>query len=78
MANNRSDLKPWFREDIARVLMSIYFTSTTSQSQQSNNEEFRSGFASALSGVALMIGVNPESFLKQEDIKLLQQSSRSD
>ncbi len=74
--SNVIDLKPWFREDIARVLMSIYFASVTANSHASLNAEFRSGFAAALSSVAINIGVNPESFLAPEDIRLLRQSSR--
>lgn len=70
-----SDLKPWFREDIARVLMSIYFTSVAVNSNSETTAEFRSGFAAALSGVAINVGVNPESFLAPEDIKLLRQHS---
>jgi len=66
-----SDLKPWFREDLARVLMSIYFTSVTARSGSSRTAEFRSGFAAALSSVAINIGVNPDSFLAPEDVNLL-------
>ncbi|WKZ47694.1 MAG: hypothetical protein QY306_17970 [Anaerolineales bacterium] len=69
--SNFSDLKPWFREDIARILVSIYFASAASSSQSSINEAFRNGFATALSSVALNIGINPESFLAQEDITLI-------
>ena len=28
--SNVSDIKPWFREDLARMLMSVYFASTPS------------------------------------------------
>jgi hypothetical protein len=72
---NAGDLRPWFREDIARVLMSIYFASAASNSRTSENDRYRSGFAAALSSVAINIGVNPESFLAPEDINLLRQNS---
>lgn len=68
MNNNVSDIKPWFREDIARTLMSIYFAS---KSGSKSREDYRIGFSAALSSVALAVGVNPESFLSPEDIQLL-------
>lgn len=71
--SNVSDLKPWFREDIAKALMSIYFTSKTASSSAKDNSEYRSGFASALSSVAIMVGINPEHVLAPEDIKLLRE-----
>ena len=67
-----SDIKPWFREDIARTMMSIYFASLSSGLRDAGqHENYRTGFATALSSVALAVGVNPESFLAPEDIQLL-------
>jgi len=75
--SNGSDIKPWFRDDIARTLMSIYFASAANGVRQSNdNENYRVGFAAALSSVALAVGVNPESFLAPEDIQRLRSNSR--
>ncbi|HNH26696.1 MAG: hypothetical protein U0V18_04825 [Anaerolineales bacterium] len=75
--SNVSDIKPWFREDIARTLMSIYFASAANNSQRTTeNENYRVGFAAALSSVALAVGVNPESFLAPEDIQRLRSTSR--
>jgi len=75
--SNVSDIKPWFREDIARTLMSIYFASAANSTQRSTDDEhYRVGFAAALSSVALAVGVNPESFLAPEDIQRLRSSSR--
>ena len=74
---NVSDIKPWFREDIARTLMSIYFASASNSAQRTtDNEHYRVGFAAALSSVALAVGVNPESFLAPEDIQRLRSTSR--
>lgn len=74
---NVSDIKPWFQEDIARTLMSIYFASISSSSIQSEEDEkFRVGFATALSSVALAVGVRPESFLAPDDIKLIKNSNQ--
>lgn len=75
--SNGSDIKPWFRDDIARTLMSIYFASAANGAHQTNdNENYRVGFAAALSSVALAVGVNPESFLAPEDIQRLRSNSR--
>lgn len=65
--SNVSDIKPWFSDDIARVLASIYFAS-----QGKHTEEYSMGFAAALSSVALATGVNPEAFLSPEDIQKFQ------
>lgn len=62
-----SDITPYFREDIARVLMGVYFSSA----QSNNQPEHRKAFAAALSSVALAFGVRPDSFLSPEDIQLL-------
>ncbi len=75
--SNVSDIKPWFREDIARTLMSIYFASASNGTQRTGeNELYRTGFAAALSSVALAVGVNPETFLAPEDIQRLRSTSR--
>lgn len=66
--SNVADVKPWFREDLARTLMSIYFASVQGNGQSA---QYRAGFAAALSSVALAVGVNPETFLKPEDVQLL-------
>lgn len=76
MSSNVSDIKPWFREDIARTLMSIYFASAANSARTAENEHYRVGFAAALSSVALAVGVNPESFLAPEDIQRLRSNSR--
>jgi hypothetical protein len=69
---NVSDIKPWFREDFARTLLSIYFSSKSAANQrQVKDERYQIGFAAALSSFAVAVGVNPESFLLPEDIQLL-------
>lgn len=69
------NLKPWFRDDIARAMMSIYFSSVMSGAGKQMSDEYRTGFAAALSSVAIAIGVNPESILQREDIQLLRDQS---
>ena len=71
--SNVSDIKPWFREDLARMLMSVYFASKSSLTPAPlpEGEGYSKGFAAALASVALAVGVNPESFLAPEDIQRL-------
>jgi hypothetical protein len=40
------------------------------------SDDFRTGFAAALSSVAIVIGINPENILRSEDIQLLRDVSR--
>lgn len=77
--SNVADIKPWFREDISRTLMSIYFASIQTfppVSTFEQEEAYRKGFAAALSSVALAAGVNPQSFLMPEDVQRLKAQGR--
>jgi len=75
--SNVSDIKPWFREDIARTLGSIYFAGKVGQAQGLPVQgDYAVGFAAALSAVALAVGVNPESFLSPEDVQKLRMVQR--
>lgn len=76
MNNNLSDIKPWFREDIGRTLMSIYFASKSGQRSAVSDQDYEAGFAAALASVALAVGVNPESFLAPEDVQALRKVQR--
>jgi hypothetical protein len=71
MSNN---LKPWFRDDIARAMLSVYFATLISRPQ---NNEYRTGFAAALSSIAIVVGINPETILQAEDLQLLRDVSRA-
>ncbi len=78
MSNEGIDIKPWFRDDLARTLMSIYFASASNSAQRAGDaDHYRAGFAAALSSVALAVGVSPESFLAPEDIQRLRTNSRN-
>jgi hypothetical protein len=39
------------------------------------NDEYRKGFAAALSSFAIAVGINPESILHSDDVKLLRENS---
>jgi len=67
---NDVDIKPWYKNDIANALAGIYFSST----QNERKEDYRIGFAAALSSVALAVGVNPKAFLSSQDIQLLRKA----
>lgn len=71
--SNVSDLKPWFRDDLERLLKSIYFTSAAAGRSESNDIEYQTGFASALSSIALMVGVDPKSFLTHSNVQNIYQ-----
>ncbi len=75
-----NSMKPWFREDFARALMSVYLASYPARSGGAENRDFRRGFAVALASMAVVVGVNPESFLGGEDLRMLQEpfSGRSE
>lgn len=68
-----SNLKPWFRDDLARAIVSIYFSSVVSGN--AGNDDYRKGFAAALSSIAIVVGINPETILQHEDIQLLRNQS---
>jgi hypothetical protein len=74
--SNINNLKPWFREDLTRVLISIYFTSLVSQPVNETNRDYRDGFAAAISSVAIGLGINPESLLTNNDLMSLRATTR--
>lgn len=71
MSNN---LKPWFREDLIQAMMSVYFSSLISRPRKQSSDEYRTGFAAALSSVALAIGISPDAILESSDLELLRNS----
>jgi hypothetical protein len=73
--NMSNNLKPWFRDDLARAIVSIYFSSVVSGSGTSSSEDYRKGFAAALSSIAIVVGINPETILQHEDMQLLRDRS---
>jgi hypothetical protein len=68
MSNN---LKPLFRDDIARTMLSVYFSSIISRPRKQSSDDYRAGFAAAISSVAIAVGINPETILENEDLGLL-------
>jgi hypothetical protein len=70
-----NSMKPWFKDDFARALMGVYLASYTAKPPEAKNNDFRRGFAVALASMAVVVGVNPESFLVSEDLLMLQEPS---
>lgn len=65
------DVKPWFREDISKILMGINTTSRVSRPMDAEMDMFREGFVTALASVGLVFGVRLETFLLPEDVETL-------
>lgn len=72
MSKNVSDIKPWFKEDIFRLITSIYFAHSLSpENSNEENNQYCVGFAEAMSSFALAAGIDPKSFLTPKDIQLI-------
>lgn len=69
---NVADIRPNFQEDIHRTLSGIYLPASVLMVDRS----MRTGFALALLAVAVNYGINPESFLKPEDVQLIREQGR--
>jgi len=61
MSRDVSGFKPWFREDIRRVLLGVNAASLSSGMHQ--HDGYRAGFVAALASVALVIGIEPKSLM---------------
>lgn len=66
-----SDLRAWFREDIAKVLASVNAASHAAGHMRPIDDAFQTGFIAALTSVALAFGVGPENFLLSGDSERL-------
>lgn len=62
-----SGLKPWFREDLERMLQSVYFTSRVAEVNLHSDADYqyRCGFLAALGSIAIMVGINPEKITRK-------------
>ena len=65
---NTTDMKIWFREDIARVLVGVNAASRATRPMCGDNDEYRDGFVAALVSVGLVVGINPDAFLPADDV----------
>lgn len=65
-------IKPYFVDDIAKHIASIYFSSNPQENPSPDKALIQTGFAMALSALAIAIGLKPESFLLAGDVKRVQ------
>jgi len=63
-----NNTKPWFRDDIIRILIGINLSSHASMTLDENSESFRRGFAVALASIAIAIGISPEKILQSDEL----------
>lgn len=73
--SNIADVKIWARDDLLRVVTSIYVTKMSANAAQMPREE-RAGFVSGLASFALFVGIKPADFLSPADMKLIQERLR--
>jgi hypothetical protein len=66
-----SNIKPWFREDLLRILVGINLSSRASMTLDQNSDSFRRGYTLALASIAIIIGISPERVLLSDDLLLL-------
>lgn len=71
--SNTNKSRLWFRDDLTRTLISIYFAAKSSQGKNTD-AQFQAGFTSALSSFALAVGVDPSAFLSPEDAARIQEA----
>lgn len=70
--SNSKDIRPWFRDDLTRTFISIYFAFKSGQGKNAD-AQFRAGFISALASFSLAVGVDPSAFLSPEDAQRVQE-----
>lgn len=73
---NVSDIKPWYKNDIANTIRSLYFARKSSMQQlarlpQEEKDQQWLGALDGWSGVLLAVGINPETIFSQDDIQFM-------
>jgi hypothetical protein len=70
-----NNTRPWFRDEILRILIGINLSSRASTTLDKNATDFRRGFTLALASVAIVVGIRPEHILNSDDLVLLETPS---
>jgi len=65
---NVADIKPWFREDLARILRAVYF----SAKQGGLHGERLHGFVMCIGSLALMFGLAAGDVIAADDLYFLE------
>ncbi len=66
--SNVSDVRPWFKEDLARTLRAVYFSA---KNGGLSGERLR-GFVMCLGSLALMFGLAAGEVVEAEDVHFLE------
>lgn len=69
-----ADIKPRFaKEDLFPLISSLYFT-FCQMNPNRHDLNYRAGFIAGLAAFALQVGLNPTSFLSENDLNLLRKA----
>lgn len=72
-----SDIKPWFRDTLQRVLLSLYFARKMTVNRNDRNSVLDwVGYLDGLAAVALHVGIDPGNFISRDDIELMKTTKR--
>jgi len=66
--------KPWFRDDLLKILIGINLASRAHLPKCQEDLDFRRGFVHALACIAISIDIHPDRILNSDDLALLQSS----
>ena len=69
-----NNTKPWFRDDLLRILIGINLSSRIHTSNSPKDVDVRRGFIYALACIAISVGIRPDHILQSDDLILLQSS----
>ena len=70
-----NNTRPWFCDEILRILIGINLSSRASTTLDKNATDFRRGFTLALASVAIVVGIRLEQILNSDDLILLETPS---
>lgn len=75
-----ADIKPWFQNDVADMIRSVYYAMKTGlkrkQIPQADKDKQWSGALDAWASVLLARGVNPADVFDQEDIEFMSKMNK--
>lgn len=66
-----SDLRPWFVEDMARVIKSVVFTALAS-----NNEDYRRGFLACATAICMAFGIDIKDVIAEFEVFYQEKQSK--
>lgn len=68
-----ADIKPRSEKDLFSMISSLYFT-FCQMNPNRHDLNYRAGFIAGLAAFALQVGLNPTSFLSENDLNLLRKA----